>query len=147
MSPMPPAVPIPSTTAALLGVLLAVAGCAAPGDVVCSPAETARGCALVTQLFLGRARADGGRIGAAEWDAFLDESVTPLFPAGLTVVDGSGQWRGGDGRIDREPAKILVIVRPGGADGEGIAAIIAAYKTRFAQESVLRVDVKAASWF
>jgi Protein of unknown function (DUF3574) len=142
-----PSIPIPPMTAALLGCVLAVAGCAAPGDVLCSPAETARGCALTTELFLGQTRPDGSLILAAEWDAFLREIVTPLFPAGLTVVEGSGQWRGGDGKIGREPAKILIIVRPGGADGEGIVAVIAAYKTRFAQESVLRVDLKSAAWF
>jgi hypothetical protein len=130
---------------ALLGGVLA--GCAAPGGIGCAPAETARGCAVTSELFLGQARPDGSLIRAAEWEAFLADTVTPLFPAGLTVVDGTGQWRGSDGKIDREPAKILIIVRPGGADDAGIAAIVAAYKARFAQEAVLRVDLKSAASF
>ncbi|MDB5411625.1 MAG: hypothetical protein JWL84_6537 [Rhodospirillales bacterium] len=105
------------------------------------------GCAVTSELFLGQTRRDGRPILAAEWDAFLREVVTPLFPAGLTVVDASGQWRGSDGMIGREPMKILVIVRPGGADDVGIVAIIAAYKARFAQESVLRVDFKSTARF
>jgi hypothetical protein len=138
---------IPPLTAALLGCLLATAGCAVPDDVRCSPAETARGCAITTELFLGQTRPDGRSIRATEWEAFLRESVTPLFPAGLTVVDGSGQWRGSDGKIGREKAKILIIVRPGGADGDGIVSIIAAFKSRFAQQSVLRVDLKSKASF
>jgi hypothetical protein len=58
-----------------------------------------------------------------------------------------GQWRGRDGKIGQEKAKVLVIVRPGGADGEGIAAIVDAYKARFMQESVLRADLKSVAWF
>jgi hypothetical protein len=147
MVAMRPRLPIRPVTAALLGCVLAVAGCAAPGNLLCSPAETTRGCAIMSELFLGQTRPDGSPILAAEWDAFLREIVTPRFPAGLTIVDGSGQWRGSAGRIGREPAKILIVVRMGGADGEGIAAIAAAYKTRFAQESVLRVDFKSTAWF
>jgi hypothetical protein len=130
-----------------IGFLLAVAGCAAAGGDACTPAETARGCAITSELFLGQTRPDGSAISAADWDAFLGEVVTPRFPAGLTVLDGTGQWRGSDGKIGRETAKILVIVRPGGADGEGIAAIVEAYKARSMQESVLRIDLKSAAWF
>jgi hypothetical protein len=133
--------------AVLFGCTLAVASCAEPGNVGCSPTETAQGCAVVTELFLGQTRPDGSRISAGEWDAFLREIVTPLFPSGLTILDGSGQWQGDDGKIGREPAKVLIIVRPGGAGDEGIGAIIAPYKTRFAQESVLRVELKSAARF
>jgi hypothetical protein len=141
------AIPTLRMTAALLGCVLTVSGCAAPGEIRCTAAETAHGCAITSELFLGQTRRDGTPIPAAEWDAFLGEVVTPLFPAGLTVVDASGQWRNGDGRLGREPAKILVIVRAGGANEAAIAAIIADYKARFAQESVLRVDLRSAAWF
>jgi hypothetical protein len=130
-----------------IGFLLSVAGCAASGGDACTPAETARGCAITSELFLGQTRPDGNAISAADWNAFLGEVVTPRFPAGLTVLDAMGQWRGRDGKIGQEKAKVLVIVRPGGADGEGIAAIVDAYKARFMQESVLRVDLKSAAWF
>jgi len=42
----------------------------------------------------------------AEWRAFLDEAVTPLFPAGLTVVEATGQWKGQSGQVERERAEV-----------------------------------------
>ena len=61
------------------------------------------------QLFFGAD--DGGRaIGDADWKAFLDAEVTPRFPAGLTVWGARGQWRGSDGAITREGARVMLIV-------------------------------------
>ena len=70
-------------------------------------------------------------------------SVSTALPAradGLTVFDGAGQWRGSGG-IVRERSRLLVIwYRPTGRSEADIEAIRAAYKQRFAQESVLRAD-------
>jgi hypothetical protein len=67
--------------------------------------------------------------------------VTPRFPDGLTVLSGYGQWRGPSGTIAKEPSRELLIWyrRNDRTDAE-IEAIRQAYKTKFAQESVLRVD-------
>ena len=74
----------------------------------------------------------------AAFAAFIDEEVTPRFPAGLTILDGKGQYRdGGRGVIVREPSKIVLIAVKDDADTrQKLAAIAEAYKRRFAQQSV-----------
>jgi hypothetical protein len=93
------------------------------------------------ELLFGLGRRDGTEIGEADWRAFLDAEVTPRFPDGLTVLSGYGQWRNSAGAIAKEKSMTLVIWHRPSADSEArIEAIRAAYKSRFAQESVLRVD-------
>jgi hypothetical protein len=92
------------------------------------------------ELLFGTARPDGETITEEQWVAFLDAEVTPRFPAGLTVLEGTGQWRGRTG-VDRERSNVLVVwYEASGHADEKIEAIRAAYKQRFNQESVLRVD-------
>lgn len=93
------------------------------------------------ELVFGTARPSGRTVSQAEWIDFLETDVTPRFPAGLTVLDGLGQWQGGDGRITREQSKVLVIWHePGDRSEADIEAIRGAYKRRFDQESVMRVE-------
>jgi hypothetical protein len=66
--------------------------------------------------------------------------VTPRFPDGLTAWPASGQWRAAGGRITREASYVLNIVHPRDArSDEALRAIAAAYRSRFAQDSVLQV--------
>ena len=66
--------------------------------------------------------------------------MTPRFPQGLTVWRADGQWRGADGVIVREPSFVLELIHPDSAAPErAVTEIIADYKHRFQQESVLRV--------
>jgi len=77
----------------------------------------------------------------AEWAAFLDEEVTPRFPDGLTVLTGNGQWRNSKGIVTKETSALLIILYEPSAEKEtAIEDIRAAYKDRFQQESVMRVD-------
>jgi Protein of unknown function (DUF3574) len=93
------------------------------------------------ELLFGRSRKDGTEIGDAEWRAFLDSEVTPRFPDGLTVLDAYGQWRNSAGTIAKEKSVVLLIwYRPAAESQAKIEAIRSAYKARFGQESVLRVD-------
>jgi hypothetical protein len=131
-----------------LAVLLAVAGCAAPDLAVCSPAERAQGCSIRTELYFGLSLPDGTFLSDAEWQGFLADTVTPLFPDGFTVLAGDGQWRDpASGKIGREPSRVLVIIHDKSDDDERIAALIGAYKKSFLQQSVLRVDMKATARF
>jgi hypothetical protein len=78
----------------------------------------------------------------AEWARFMAEIVTPAFPDGLTVLDGMGQWRNAAGQISREDSKALLLVLPAqdqAAASARLAPVAAAWKARFAQESVLTV--------
>ncbi len=92
------------------------------------------------ELVFGTARAHGVPLREDEWQSFIDSVVTPRFPDGLTVLNASGQWRGEAG-VTKEQARILVIWhdRLPSRDAD-IEAIRSAYKERFDQESVLRID-------
>lgn len=93
------------------------------------------------ELLFGMNRPDGRMIAEDEWMAFLDAHVTPRFPSGFTVLGGPGQWRAFDGHVERENAKLLVIWHANGARSEAdIESIREAYKRRFQQDSVMRVD-------
>ena len=121
---------------AALGVLLLFAGCAAaPQDC---PAGA--GPATIAEAYFGRNGKGRAPVSEAEWARFMENVVTPAFPDGLTVLDGAGQWRDADGRINREGSKVLVLVLPGqdqAAASARLAPVTAAWKARFAQESVL----------
>jgi hypothetical protein len=81
-----------------------------------------------------------------EWRRFLDEEVSPRFPAGFSVADIDGQYRNAGGGIVRERSKQLLIVGPG-RDETKLKAIRDAYKRRFNQESVLLVESPVCAAF
>jgi hypothetical protein len=88
---------------------------------------------VVADLLFGRTH-----VSDARWARFLAVEVTPRFPDGFTVIDASGQWRApGSDRIAKERSKVLTIAMPPGADNDArLQQIIAAYKSRFRQQSV-----------
>jgi Protein of unknown function (DUF3574) len=93
------------------------------------------------ELLFGLKQANGREVTENDWQAFIDKEVTPRFPQGLTVMAGSGQWQSSRGAIAKEPSRILVVWYQTGDESEGrIEAIRGAYKVRFDQESVMRVD-------
>jgi hypothetical protein len=93
------------------------------------------------ELLFGMQKADGIAVGESVWQAFVDTEVTPRFPQGFTVMAGNGQWQGSAGAIAKEPSRILVVwYQTGGQSEAHIEAIRGAYKNRFDQESVMRID-------
>lgn len=91
------------------------------------------------EFLFGAALGDGTPITARQWQDFLDQEVTPRFPAGLTAYEAYGQWQRADGKVEKSPSRVLVIWY-GGDQSSRIDAIREAYKKRFAQTSVMRVD-------
>lgn len=139
------------TRYALAALLLAIAPAhaqraeAPAAGLAC--AASAKPMARVDLMF-GMARKSGGVIGESQWRAFLAEEVTPRFPDGLTVLAGHGQWRGADKRLVREPMRmVLVLFEPGADSSTRIEAIREAYKRRFSQDSVMRIDSGACVSF
>jgi hypothetical protein len=124
--------------------LFVLAGCTPP------PCAGIQGDPGVTvQLFFGRSLKGGQLIDDAAWQAFLADSVTPRFPAGLTVLQARGQWRQrATGKVISEPSAVVEIVTDGtAADFEKFEAIRRDYKARFTQESVgLVTNRSCASW-
>ena len=93
------------------------------------------------ELLFGMGRTDGGAVGEEDWRAFLETEVTPRFPDGLTVLTGYGQWRNATGAIAKETSRVLLIwTKPGPRNTPDIEAIRGAWKARFQQDSVMRVD-------
>ena len=132
---------------ALASILLVLIGLPLP-TVSYASTPTASNIALEkfirTELYFGRNIPNGGTVGESDWQKFVDEVVTPRFPDGLTVLDADGQWRGKDGLIAREESKVIVLLYPRKdrkATNAKIEEIRAEYKKRFAQESVMRIDI------
>ncbi|MGA8042729.1 MAG: DUF3574 domain-containing protein [Terracidiphilus sp.] len=100
-----------------------------------------------TKLFFGLGPADHPEqgISEAEWRAFLDKSVTPRFPDGLSVIDLYGQWQGkNESAPERLHSKMLLIFYPDTtANRAKIDAIRAAWKQKTGDQSVLRVTEPA----
>lgn len=89
-----------------------------------------------------------GPIDEIEWTRFLADTVTPRFPEGLTVYQTHGQWRGQDGRIEREASRVVEIIHDGDeAALVRMAEIIAGYKSRYRQESVLVISQRVTACF
>lgn len=92
-------------------------------------------------LFFGTRIGSDGRVEASDWARFVDDAILPRFPDGFTLLQGSGAWRSDSGATIREDSHLLIVARPSGAEIDGkLAAIADDYKTRFQQESVLRLD-------
>ena len=106
---------------------------------VCASALPALQCSgaqkpwVVADLLFGRTN-----VSEASFARFLAAEVTTRFPDGFTVIDAKGQWRAPGGeKITHERSKVLMIAMPPAADNdERLQQIIAAYKTRFKQQSV-----------
>ena len=138
-----------SRLAVAAAALAVLGGCAAlpgaPGALACERGDRR----LVRDtLYFGRNRPGGGTVGEAEWRSFLDGTITPRFPDGLTVTHAGGQWRGASGAIEREETEVVTVLHAGDAAARGrIAEIAAAYKSRFGQEAVLRERSLACASF
>lgn len=113
--------------------------------------------AWVVQLYFGRSIPGGGEVTEREWRRYLAEEVSPRFPDGLTAIDAQGQWRSG-GVIEHEDSKVLLLLSPlHGTEQipaltpedreERITALVEAYRRRFRQGSVLRIDTSGCYRF
>lgn len=95
-----------------------------------------------TELFFGTATPDHP-VTEEQFLAFLDDEVTPRFPDGLTLFKGHGRFTGKDGAVVKEDPFMVILLHPYDdfrASTLKIEEIRRKYKSRFHQESVLRVD-------
>jgi len=102
------------------------------------------GCApslVRSELYFGLSRQGSADVTPAEWQAFVDEVITPRFPNGLTVLEGNGQWQMRDGSLAKEKSRIVILVHPGTTDQQKkLDEIRQAYKKKFSQEAVMELD-------
>lgn len=134
---------------ALLSIGVIISGamlvaCAANRPLACHDGER-----LLTldTLYFGTASA-AAPVSSAQWQDFVEQVVSMAFPAGYTILQGEGAWRGGDGRLQHERSHVLQIVHKDDADAErSIERVISRYKREFRQESVLRVRAATCASF
>ncbi len=96
-----------------------------------------------TELFFGTAKADGTVVTDEEFKLFIDDTVTPRFPDGLTLLKADGQFQDASGTIIKEASFVLILLYPVEdflVSSRQINVIRERYKEEFLQESVLRVD-------
>ncbi len=95
---------------------------------------------VVSRLYFGLS-SSAGPITEEQFGSFLDQEITPQFPAGLTRYRAEGQWRGSDGVVLREPSVVIEIVHLDSPESAAkLMAIIYLYKKHFHQDSVLLVQ-------
>lgn len=104
---------------------------------------------VVAELVFGRNIGEVLGVTDEAWARFVDEEITPRFPAGLTVQDSYGQWRDtASGRIVREPGKVLTIIIGDAPTELPLLKLVAeAYKRRFQQQSVITLTRAACVSF
>lgn len=133
-----------------LGLLGAAFVC--PALSACAPSGASPVCAaplkpaVEVNLYFGRDKPAGGEVSDAEWAAFVADTVTPRFPAGLTVIDARGQHRDPAGVIGSERTKlVVVVVYDAPAHRARVASIVETYTKRFGQHEVFRVEQRVCA--
>ena len=131
--------------------VVVIAGCAgrASPSTAPSPSCAIGDTALVRDvLYFGRNRPGGGAVTDEEWQSFLDQVLTPRFPAGLTVVAATGQWKGKSGLVEQERSDVVTVFHSGDeAARRAVMEVVVEYKRRFRQEAVLRERMPTCARF
>jgi len=121
-----------------LGLSLGTGGCATSG-----PPAPPRDAWTRTELFFGLSRPGEPPVSDEEWKAFVAEEVVPRLPEGFTVLSAAGHWSDAAGGHD-EDSRLLLVAHPEGGDVDRrLEEIREAYRSRFHQKSVLRLDSPA----
>jgi hypothetical protein len=84
-----------------------------------------------------------------QFQDFVAREVTPRLPEGFSVVAAEGAWRSAQtGETIREPSRVIRrLHKAEPAQDAALVAIAAAYKSRFEQDAVLRVDTEVCAAF
>lgn len=85
----------------------------------------------------------GGReVTDAQWREFVEQVLIREFPDGATIFDASGTWFSTrqNRTISERSIMVSVIVPDARHAAPKVARVIGEYKSRFAQDSVLRAE-------
>jgi len=98
---------------------------------------------IKTEMIFGLSRPDGRALTEDEWQNFVNNTITPGFREGLTVINAYGQWMIPSGEIIKEKSKIVILIyKHTNERNQAIEKIITEYKNSFQQEAVLRMTEK-----
>jgi hypothetical protein len=135
----------------MVSAVVVIAGCAGRPSPSTAPSPSCAigDTALVRDvLYFGRNRPVGGAVTDVEWQSFLDQVLTPRFPAGLTVVAATGQWKGKSGLVEQERSEVVTVFHSGDeAARRAVMEAVMEYKRRFRQEAVLRERMPTCARF
>jgi hypothetical protein len=135
----------------MICAVVVIAGCAGRASPSTSPSPSCAigDTALVRDvLYFGRNRPGGGTVTDGEWQSFLDQVLTPRFPAGLTIVAATGQWKGKSGLVEQERSEVVTVFHSGDeAARRAVMEAVVEYKRRFRQEAVLRERMPTCARF
>ncbi|MCB8875264.1 DUF3574 domain-containing protein [Acidisoma silvae] len=122
--------------------------CAAPAALAACPV-TGESPMEIATLYFGRTIQGHGLVSTSDWAEFTAKVITPTFPDGFTVSDGSGQWLDSKtGKTDYDPVKILTIAAPSSpALAVKLLHVMKAYEKAYAQESVGLTTVEGCAGF
>jgi hypothetical protein len=112
-------------------------------DTVAVPTSATK--QVVTTIYFGLGIGDKGDvIPPAAWEEFVRKDIADALPAGFTIIDATGRWKDNDSVV-REPSRMLIVIHDGSPlMSRKLDQLRATYKSRFKQESVLRVDTPAS---
>lgn len=102
-----------------------------------------------TELFYGAGRLPASGERDIRWEKYINEIVTPRFPEGLTLLEGTGQWRVKEGQTPRRNrTRILILIHEDTEENSNkVDEIRTLWKEISGQQSVLRVSQPAAVAF
>jgi hypothetical protein len=90
-------------------------------------------------LYFGQAIHEAGTVTDDQWDAFVATRVLDVFPHGLIVFDAHGYWSGDGPPAASEASRVIVAIHPPDpAIDAKVRELVAEYKLRFHQQSVVR---------
>ena len=91
-------------------------------------------------LYFGTRLPNGaGDVDRSHFEQFEKDVLTPAFPAGFTVSEAGGYWRGADQQQTHERTFVVTIVHADDAQfAANVRAVAQRYRAMYQQESVLR---------
>jgi hypothetical protein len=129
----------------LVALTLSLAACQPPPGPAC-PAGTEAWDRV--ELFFGREIPGGGTVGETDWQAYVQDVLSPAFPDGLTVLEGQGRWLSPTGEHFVENSFVVYIFLPADStEARRVDDVTAVYKDRFKQETVLYTHSRACLAF
>ena len=125
-----------------------LSGCSSTGSSESARSPLSSGF-IRTEIYCGLNKPHGGVVSEADWQKFLNDTVTPVFKTGYSVMNAEGRWM--DTQTERtitEKTKIIVIIYQWNNEiHSAIDKIIATYKKNFQQQAVMRLDYRVSARF
>lgn len=95
------------------------------------------------RLAFGLGIRDTGFVSDSAWTDFIRDVVTPRFPGGFAVYRTEAQWQYADGKVAKEPGRIIELIHvPDPAIEAKVVEIADYYVKKFDQEAVGRQILK-----